>query len=268
MKYAVVVGAGGGMGKATCALLSEQGYKVWGLDVVFPEEECPYSRIVADITDLRAVERAFETIKGETSRLDAIIHMAGVYRLNSLVEMSEETFTGVFQINLFGVYRVNKVFLPLLGKGSRILITTSELAPLDPLPFTGIYGISKTALEKYAYSLRMELQLLGIGVIVIRPGAVKTGLLSVSTKQLDLFCEKTELYRCNAERFRKIVNSVETKSVSPERIAAAALRALRAKRTKYVVNVNRNLGLRILNALPAHWQTAIVKKILLPEKGK
>ena len=78
MKYAVVVGAGGGMGKATCALLSEQGYKVWGLDVVFPEEECPYSRIVADITDLRAVERAFETIKGETSRLDAIIHMAGV----------------------------------------------------------------------------------------------------------------------------------------------------------------------------------------------
>ncbi len=268
MKYAVVVGAGGGMGKATCALLAKNGYKVWGLDVSFPEETNDFSPVLTDITDMRAVERAFEKVKSETSRIDALVHMAGIYRLDSLVEMSEETFSGVFQINLFGVYRVNKVFLPLLEKGSRILITTSELAPLDPLPFTGIYGLSKTALEKYAYSLRMELQLLGIDVIVIRPGAVRTGLLSVSTRQLDAFCEKTALYRCNAERFRNIVNGVETKSVPPERIAAAALGALNAKRAKYVVNVNRNLGLRLLNALPARMQTAIVKKILKPRDKK
>ena len=42
---------------------------------------------------------------------------------------------------------------------SRIIITTSELAPLDPLPFTCIYGITKAALEKYAFSLRMETNL-------------------------------------------------------------------------------------------------------------
>ena len=58
-----------------------------------------------------------------------------------------------FKINLGGVFLVNKILLPLLEKGSKIVITTSELAPLDPLPFTGIYAVTKAALEKYAFSL-------------------------------------------------------------------------------------------------------------------
>ena len=64
----------------------------------------------------------------------------------------------------------------MLKNGSKILITTSELAPLDPLPFTGIYAVTKGALDKYAYSLRMELQLLGMRVSVLRAGAVDTGI--------------------------------------------------------------------------------------------
>lgn len=62
----------------------------------------------------------------------------------------------------------------MLANGGRIVITSSELAPLDPLPFTGLYAITKSAVEKYAYSLRMELSLHGISVSVIRPGAVNT----------------------------------------------------------------------------------------------
>ena len=81
-----------------------------------------------------------------------------------------------------------------MHKNSKIIITSSELAPLDPLPFTGLYGISKSTVEKYAYSLRMELNLLNIKVAIIRPGAVKTSLLDVSMKSLDDFCNKTKLY--------------------------------------------------------------------------
>ena len=55
----------------------------------------------------------------------------------------------------------------LLYTSSRIITITSELAPLNPLPFTGIYAITKSTLDKYCYSLRMELQLLGIDVSVI-----------------------------------------------------------------------------------------------------
>jgi len=115
-------------------------------------------------------------------------------------------------------------------------MTTSELAPLDPLPFTGLYAVTKGALDKYAYSLRMELQLLDIPVSVLRAGAVKTKMLDVSTDALDRFCEKTALYTCNAKRFRNIVNRVEARCVPPEKIAAKTLKILK--------NVNQSSHMR------------------------
>jgi hypothetical protein len=114
----------------------------------------------------------------------------------------------------------------MLQKGSRIIITSSELAPLDPLPFNGIYGITKSVLEKYAFSLRMETNLLGIPVSIIRPGAVNTGLLDASTKAISRFVENTKMYKCNAEKFGKIVDSVESRHIPPEKIADLVMDAL------------------------------------------
>ena len=168
----------------------------------------------------------------------------------------------IFDINLLGAYRVNKIFFPLLTKGSKIILTSSELAPLDPLPFTGIYAITKTAIEKYAYSLRMELQLFDINVSVLRPGAVKTNLLDVSTSQLDEFCKDTKLYKTNAKRFKDIVNSVESKSIPPSKLAQKVINILQEKKPKFIYNVNRNKLLRLLNALPKNLQTKIIKRVI------
>ena len=261
-KNVVMTGAYGGMGRAAARALAERGYTVFALDKRVCESETNVIPIETDVTDSESVRRAFLSVKAQADEIYAIIHFAGIYRLDSLVEMSEERFTGIFDVNLFGAYRVDREFLPLLKKGSRIIITTSELAPLSPLPFTGIYAITKSALDKYAFSLRMELQLLGIDVSVIRPGAVKTGLLSDSTRELEQFCENTRIYSYNAKRFRGIVNDVEAKNVTPQVIAGIALRALEAKRPKYVYNVNRNPLLLMLNALPARWQTAVIGGIL------
>ena len=178
------------------------------------------------------------------------------------VEISEEAFVKIFDINLFGVYRINKAFVSMMGEGGRIVITSSELAPLDPLPFTGLYAVTKGAVEKYADSLRMELNLHGISVSVLRPGAVRTGMLSASTTALEKFCEKTERYACNAARFRRIVDSVETRNVPPEKIADTAFKALTAKRPKFTYNINRNPLLRLLNILPKRMQVWIIAKIL------
>ncbi|MBQ9730030.1 MAG: SDR family NAD(P)-dependent oxidoreductase, partial [Clostridia bacterium] len=172
MKYALVVGAYGGMGYQTVKALAAQGVTVFALDKKVGEAEENVFPIEADITSETDLQAAFEKVRSQTENLCAIIHFAGIYRLDSLVEMPTEEFETVFKVNLFGAFCVNKIFLPLLGKGSKILITTSELAPLDPLPFTGVYAVSKAALDKYAYSLRMELQLLGISVSVLRAGAV------------------------------------------------------------------------------------------------
>lgn len=260
MKSVLVTGAAGGLGQAVCKLLEQQGYRVYGLDRERRALPKAVHFIACDVTDESSVNTAKTVL--ENTPLDAIVHTAGIYDLDSLIEMDEERFIRAFNVNLFGVYRVNKAFAPLLRCGSRIAIVTSELAPLDPLPFTGIYAITKAALEKYADSLRMELNLLGISLSIIRPGAIKTNLLDDSTRALDHFVENTQTYRCNAARFRRIVDSVEARNILPEKVAQVICRSLTARRPRYVYKINRNPLLLLLNALPRRWQVAIIGRIL------
>ena len=262
MKSILVTGAGGGMGMAITRKLTQEGYFVFAMDCRDFESGENTRKIICDVRDGESVRAAYEAVKGECESLYAIVHTAGIYDLDSLVEMSEERFERIFDINLFGLYRVNREFLPLLSSGSKIVITSSELAPLDPLPFTGIYAITKAAVEKYAYSLRMEMNLLGIHVSVIRPGATKTPLLGDSTSALDKFVEGTRLYKTNSKRFKRIVDSVEAKNVSPDVIGETAYRIIRAKMPRYIYNINRNPLLLILNALPQRLQNFIIKLIL------
>ena len=262
MKDVLISGAFGGMGRAALNKLVKEGYRVFALDKKVEDAGENVIPIEADVTSEESLFSALNKVKEYTSELFAIVHLAGIYYLDSLVEISEDRFIKIFDINLFGVYRINKIFLPLLKEGSRIIITTSELAPLSPLPFTGIYAISKTALDRYAYSLRMEVQLLGVFVSVIVPGAVKTDMLGASNRELDKFCETTELYECNAERFKKIVNGVEAKNVSPDKVAEKVYKAIKAKKPKFEYKLNRNPLLLLLNALPKRWQTKIIKRIL------
>ena len=262
MKSILITGAYGGMGRAATEHFISLGYRVFALDMNTEEARQDVIPIKADLTSEADVKRAFEELGGYTSHLDAIIHYAGIYMLDSLAEIDSAAFDKIFDINLRGVYLVNKIFLPMLSKDSRILITTSELAPLDPLPFTGIYAITKAALDKYAYSLAMELQLLKIKVSVLRAGAVRTGMLGVSTDALEKFCEKTELYTCNAKRFKGIVERVEAKCIPPEKIAIKSAKIIRKRHPKFVYSINRNPLLLMLNALPKRLQLFIIRRIL------
>ena len=258
----LITGASGGMGSALCHRLLRDGHRVWGIDRTPPTQTYGWQFVPADITHSEDVVAAMEKTRSEAGYLNGIMHTAGVYDLNSLVEMPEEDFLLDFNVNLFGMFRVNKVFLPLLTKGARIVIISSELAPLHPLPFTGVYAVTKTAVDQYASALRMELQLLGHEVIVLRPGAVKTSMLPVSTRKLDQFCDTTQLYSCNAERFKKIVNAVEARSVSPKKIAAVISKALQAPKPRLTYTINRNPLLLLYQILPTRLKLLAIKKIL------
>lgn len=262
MKNVLVTGAYGGMGSATVKALIAKGFRVFALDRKICEGEEGIIPIEADITTENGVISAVNAVRLYTESLDAIVHFAGVYMLDSLVEMDADSFKRIFEVNLYGAFLVNKHFMPFLSKGSRIVITTSELAPLDPLPFTGIYAVTKGALDKYAYSLRMELQLLDISVSVLRAGAVDTGMLGASTAALDRFCDKTELYTCNADRFKKIVDRVEARCVPSEEIATRVLKILTKRNPKFAYKINRNPLLLLLNLLPKRMQLWVIKSVL------
>ena len=258
----LITGAAGGMGSALCRALSGEGHRVWGLDRASDPSPEGWTLLPADLTKPEEVEEAFRRVRAEAGELDGIIHTAGVYDLGSLAEMPEADFLRDFNVNLFAAFRVNRDFLPLLAPGGRIVIVTSELAPLPVLPFTGVYAVTKAALDKYAEALRMELQLLGHPVIVLRPGAVRTGMLPASTEKLAKFCEETKLYSCNASRFRRIVEKVEARSVPPERVAALLSGVLAAPRPRPVYHLNRNPLLLLFRFLPQRTRLWAIRMIL------
>ena len=262
MKSILITGASGGMGSAAVKLFVEEGYRVFALDIKECEPSDGVIFVKADLTSEESVINAYENVRSYTDSLEGIIHFAGVYMLDSLVEMDTSDYRRIFDINLHGVYLINKIFLPLLSSKAGIIITTSELAVLDPLPFTGIYAVTKAALDKYAYSLRMELQLLGIRVSVIRAGAVKTDMLEVSTDSLCRFTEKTELYSCNAKRFQSIVNRVEARSIPSSLIAKKALYVFKRKNPRFAYAINRNPLLLLMNALPDRLAFFVIRRIL------
>ena len=266
MKDVLITGAGGGMGSKTADLFLARGFRVFALDRVRCEERPGLIPVEADLTSEEGVQTAFETVSSETPELYAIIHLAGMYLLDSLVELSPESFEQIFQVNLGIACRVNRVFLPLLTPGARIIHVTSELAVRDPLPFTGLYGITKTALDKYAYSLRMELQLLGISVSVLRAGAVDTGMIDVSLRELDGFCRNTTHYSCNATRFRNIVERVETRKIVPEKVADKIYGIASKKRPGFAFSINRNPLLILLDKLPKRLRFFAIRKVLESKK--
>lgn len=263
MKSVVLTGVSGGMGLITAKKLTEQGYHVFGLDIGdIGASFDGLTFIKTDVRNIKDVEHAFKRISKETNEVDAIISMAGTYNMNSLIEISEEDFIKIFDINVFGMYRVNKTFAPLLKDKGKVIMISSELAPLDPLPFTGLYGITKSTVEKYAYSLRMELQLLNKQVVLVRPGAVDTSFITKSNICIERFTNETKLYSYNAKRFMEIISGVEGKNIPTVKIAEKICKILRKKRPKYVYKINRNFGLLLLNALPKRLQNYIIKKIL------
>lgn len=263
MKHMLITGGAGGIGHAASVYFSQKGWKVYSCDIA-PQEQMD-ENIVPVAMDIRSAESVAEArtfVEADTNRLDTIVNLAGIYIMDSLVEIPEEDFLRMFNINVNGAYRVNKEFLPLIKNSGRIIIITSELSGLDPLPFNGIYSITKTTLEAYAHSLRLELALLDVPVITIRPGAVDTKLLSDTLSSMERMCEKTQLYKISTVKFLKIMNKTFGKSMPPEKLAETIYHAAVVSRPRASYTLRAGLGLRIFSALPARTQAALLKKLL------
>ncbi len=258
----LVTGAASGIGAATAALLLERGHKVVALDITPAPLSEGLTPFTVDITDTAALRAVADSLTDDGIRLDAILSCAGIHRMTSLVEGDPREMSRLIEVNLIGAMNVNRIFFPLLSEQGRIVIVTSEVAPLDPLAFNGLYGISKTALDTYAASLRMELGLIGIPVVTVRPGAVETPLCSSSLTATERLASETVLYKRQAHRFLGIVKKFMGKPMPPSKFAPVILRALTARRPRAVYSKNRNPGLILLSALPQPLQCRIIKMLL------
>ena len=255
----LITGAASGIGRAAAACFISKGHHVIGIDKTATQDFPCFS---ANITDEAALLRIRDQLTADGIILDVIINIAGMHIMASLVECDHEKMKSVVDVNLTGTILVNRVFHQCLKPNGRILIVTSEVAGLDPLPFNGLYTVTKTALDAYAQALRQELNLLGQKVITLRPGAVETPLCRNSVTATAALAESTTLYQKQAKSFSGLAAKFMGKPTKPERPAALLYKAATAKRPRCTYNIHRNLGLLLLNLLPKSWQCGIIKFLL------
>lgn len=258
----LITGAASGIGRAAADYFIGRGHCVFGIDVVAMEQREHFSPYTADITDEASLLLVRDALQTQQIKLDAIINVAGMHMMASLVESDFSRMKKLVDINLTGTMLVNRVLHGCLTENGRIVIVTSEVASLDPLPFNGLYNVSKTALDAYAQALRQELNLIGQKVVTIRPGAVATPLSHGSVKATADLAEQTRLYRKQAKSFLGLAAKFMGKPIKPQKLAALIYKATAKKHPKLIYKKHRNAGLVLLNVLPKRWQCGMIKFLL------
>lgn len=263
-KTILITGASGVLGQAAVNGFAAAGWLVFAADIAEQEYSGPaVTGVIMDVTDESSVVSAAERLEKEAGGLDTILHMAGLYTMDSFIEIAPETLEKMMDVNLMGVYRVNRVFLPLVrNNGGRIIITASELAPLDPLPFNGIYSLTKRALDSYAHSLALELDLLGVKVITLYPGAYGEGMTRAAVRSMERMSGSSKLYPDIADRFRRIVMKETGSAKPPEKLAKRILRIAEKRRPKFRYRMNNSFKLRLFSALPMGLQATALRLLL------
>jgi NAD(P)-dependent dehydrogenase (short-subunit alcohol dehydrogenase family) len=131
-----------------------------------------------DVTIDASVQKGVELAAERLGGLDVAVNNAGVGVLGLQECFSVEDWKKVFEVNLFGVQRVNRAVLPHFRKqNSGLLIHISSILGRMVIPFYGPYNATKFALEAMADNYRVELSPLGIESVIVEPGGYGTGFI-------------------------------------------------------------------------------------------
>ena len=184
-KSAVVTGAAMGMGMLMARKLAQRGWRVFagvmpGLDTSELTKGVTLTVIDQNVTDAAMMRAgAGEVAKALAGAgLDLLINNAGIANIaTGVIEgVDLDESKRLFDVNLFGQVRAIQAFLPLLheSRQSPRILNFSSGAVRVPMPCSGMYNMSKYAVEGLTNTLRYELAKFGIQATSIEPGAVKT----------------------------------------------------------------------------------------------
>lgn len=242
MKQVVITGVSSGIGLGCARVLIERGVRVFGSvrresDAERLQRELGdlYVPLIFDITDEAAVQRAAETVARHlgTDTLDGLVNNAGIEVAGPLAYLPTDQLRHQLEVNVVGPMIVTKTFLPLLGTDptrtgnpGRIVNISSTSAKIAG-PFGGAYSASKFGLEGLSESLRRELILFGIDVILIRPGFVQTEIWQKAESGVTERFRDTP-YAESLAKFERYGEEETKNGLAPEVIGKAVWHALTA----------------------------------------
>jgi NAD(P)-dependent dehydrogenase (short-subunit alcohol dehydrogenase family) len=250
-RTALITGASTGIGRATAARLAAEGWQAFA--TVRRREDAPpapVTALIADVTDPSALAAARDEVARRLAGapLGALVLNAGIAVSGPLLHQPLDEIRAALEVNVLGAIASVQAFAPLMTSGSRI-VAISSVSGKFAAPFVGAYAASKHALEAACDSLRRELMIHGIDVIVLEPGPIAT---PIWRKSLPAASFAATAYRDVMARVPDFIAESEAKALPAERVADAVMVALTARRprTRYVLTRNKLLDFVLPRLLP------------------
>jgi NAD(P)-dependent dehydrogenase (short-subunit alcohol dehydrogenase family) len=265
MESVVVTGVSTGIGRATAQELLARGFRVFGsvrkqvdADRLTAELGANFTPVFFDVTDEAAVTTAADKVGALLGgkALFGLVNNAGVAVAGPLLEVPIRELRRQLEVNLVGQLIVTQAFAPLLGAdpsrsgGRGCIIMVSSIAGRRALPFMGPYAASKFGLEGLSESLRRELTLFGIDVIVVAPGPIATAVWD-KAEAVDIASFSGSPFAPAVSKGRQFILTLGRKGFGPERVGRVIAHALTVKRPKIRYTVTPNpIRNQLLNRLP------------------
>jgi NAD(P)-dependent dehydrogenase (short-subunit alcohol dehydrogenase family) len=277
MKSVVITGASTGIGWATAKLLLDRGFRVFGsvrkqadADRLKSEFGANFTPLLFDVTNEAAVLAAAREVRaalgGET--LFGLVNNAGIAVAGPVLELAADEFRRQMDVNVIGPIIATQAFGPLLGsdpslKGPRgRIVMISSVAGKNGNPLMSAYSASKHAIEGLSESLRREMMLFGIDVIIIAPGAVKTPIWS-KAEEVDISAYKNSPFFPALERIRKFMLHLGETGLPAEKIAERIADALTSASPKVRYQITPDPMRHLITAvLPKRMVDKIIAKRL------
>ena len=278
MQSVVVTGVSTGIGWGVTRVLIQRGFRVFGsvrktedaerLSREFGEHFIP---LIFDVTDEEAVQVAAQQVHdrlgGET--LFGLVNNAGIAVPGPLIHLQTEEFRHQLEVNLVSVLIVTKAFAPLLGVDRSLrgrpgrIVNISSTSGKSASPFVGAYVTSKHGLEGFSETLRRELILYGIDVIVVGPGPVVTPIWD-KAEQVDMSMYGDTDYLEAARRAQSYMIRKGKNGLPPERVGEVVWQALTAPhpRVRYTVVGGDVVRRFFQQILPKRWVDRILARAL------
>ncbi len=185
-----------------------------------------------------------------------LINCAGVALFHPVSESTEKLLDQTIKVNTYGPILTVSVFLNDLLKTKGRVVQISSVSVKLPTLFQP-YPDSKIALEAFSTSMRQELKLLGIDLVLIRPGAINTNL-TTGMKSISSPIEKSN-YDIYFKKFIKMANADVGKLVEPIQVAQLVKKVIEVKKPKQIYSINSNAKISLLTLFPKRWRDFLIR---------
>ncbi|MET0591531.1 MAG: SDR family NAD(P)-dependent oxidoreductase [Polyangiaceae bacterium] len=263
-KTVAITGAGSGIGRALAVQMGALGARLALSDVneatlaetasLVASNRGPVHTARVDVGQRDAIYAWAEQVNKEVGPADVIINNAGVSLSQRIVEMRDEDFAWLMNINFWGVVHGTRAFLPqLLSRSEAHVVNLSSVFGLIAVPTQAAYNASKFAVRGFTEALRQELADTSVRVTSVHPGGIKTNIVRNGRHYQDPTGNANR--DAVAREFEKVART--TADQAAEQIIKAILR----ERPRLLIGLDAVLIDRMQRLMPENYDRLIAKAI-------